>query len=141
MVKKGDYPNIPKHFSKELSEMIDLCLTNDPDKRPTASEILDKYPFNDPSGTPQSIKKQKAEKVRSNSHMDKKSCLTESGMYKVIKLPAKLEKLNEGMLPSKNYSDSTKNADSKKISYDHRFMKSRPQNRSQEAPQYNNEQG
>lgn len=57
MVKKGDYPNIPKHFSKELSEMIDLCLTNDPDKRPTASEILEKYPFNDPSGTPQSIKK------------------------------------------------------------------------------------
>lgn len=58
--------------------------------------------------------------------MDKKSCLTDSGMYKVIKLPAKLERLNDGMLPSKNYSDSTKNADSKKISYDHRFMKSRP---------------
>jgi len=55
--------------------------------------------------------------------MEKKSCLTESGMYKVIKLPAKLERLNDGMLPSKNYSDSTKNANSQKISYDHRFMK------------------
>ena len=52
MVKKGEYPSIPKHFSKELMEMIDCCLTNEPEKRPTASEILDKYPFNDPKGTP-----------------------------------------------------------------------------------------
>ncbi len=55
MVKKGEYPSIPKHFSKELMQMIDLCLTNDPEKRPTAHEILEKYPFNDPSGTPKSI--------------------------------------------------------------------------------------
>ena len=58
--------------------------------------------------------------------MDRKTCLTESGMYKVIRLPNKLEKLNEGMLPQKNYSDSVKNADGKKISYDHRYMKTRP---------------
>lgn len=55
MVKKGEYPSIPKHFSKELMQMIDLCLTNDPEKRPTAHEILERYPFNDPSGTPKSI--------------------------------------------------------------------------------------
>ena len=40
MVKKGDYPAVPKHFSKELSGMIDQCLTNDPENRPTASELL-----------------------------------------------------------------------------------------------------
>ena len=93
--------------------MIDRCLTNDPDKRPTATELLALYPFTDPDGTPQSIKKKAPLKARSNSEMDdKKTCLSESGMLKQIRLPAKLSRLNE-MLPEKKYSsgcNSTKNA-------------------------------
>lgn len=66
--------------------MIDRCLTNDPDRWPTAHELLGIYPFTDPDGTPQSIKRKAPLKMhaRSNSEMDdkKSSCLTESGMLK-----------------------------------------------------------
>jgi len=62
MVKCGEYPPIPKHFSNELAQMIDVCLTNDPNFRPTATEILAKYPFTDPTGTPTSIKEKKKPK-------------------------------------------------------------------------------
>ena len=55
MVQIGKYNQIPKHFSNELVQIIDLCLTNDPNKRPTASEILARYPFTEPGGTPTSV--------------------------------------------------------------------------------------
>lgn len=48
--------------------------------------------------------------TKANSQMDKKSALTPSGMLNEIKLPKQLEKLNQGILPAKNYVDSTKNA-------------------------------
>jgi hypothetical protein len=50
--------------------------------------------------------------------MDKKSALTPSGMLNEIKLPKQLEKLNQGILPAKNYVDSTKNAQSKKFAFE-----------------------
>jgi len=66
--------------------------------------------------------------------MEKKSCLTPSGMLKEIKLPNRLEKLNEGILPAKNYVDSTKNSSTKKIGFDDpRQIKMRPQTRSQDG--------
>ena len=62
--------------------------------------------------------------------MEKKSCLTPSGMLKEIKLPNRLDKLNE-VLPTKNYVDSTKNTSTKKIGFDEtKNMKLRPQTRS-----------
>ena len=42
--------------------MIDLCLTNDPNKRPTASDILSRYPFTEPGGTPTSVTEKEKEK-------------------------------------------------------------------------------
>lgn len=46
-VLKGDYPRIPKHFSLELQYVIDLCLTQDHVKRPTAEELLNLDYFRD----------------------------------------------------------------------------------------------
>lgn len=63
-----------------------------------------------------------------------KSALTPSGMLKEIKLPKQLEKLNQGILPGKNYVDSTKNSQSKKFAFDNtKNVKLRPQTRSQDG--------
>jgi len=35
-VQKGAYPDIPKHFSKDLAYLIKKCLTVDPMLRPSA---------------------------------------------------------------------------------------------------------
>lgn len=39
-VIKGIYPRIPKHFSEDLSQMIALMLSVDPEVRPSADDIL-----------------------------------------------------------------------------------------------------
>ncbi len=39
-VTKGHYPDIPSHFSRELSKMISLCLNTNPTLRPSAEELL-----------------------------------------------------------------------------------------------------
>jgi NIMA (never in mitosis gene a)-related kinase len=44
-VTKGTYAEIPKHFSKELSKMLSLCLNTNPRLRPTAAELLDQPAF------------------------------------------------------------------------------------------------
>jgi|TARA_B110001450_G_C17501680_1_gene432615 serine/threonine protein kinase len=46
-VTKGSYPDIPKHFSKDLGKMINLCLQVNPTMRPSAEELLTMPAFND----------------------------------------------------------------------------------------------
>jgi len=41
-VTKGHYPDIPSHFSRELSKMISLCLNTNPTLRPSAEELPEK---------------------------------------------------------------------------------------------------
>jgi len=44
-VTKSKYPDIPKHFSKGLSEVLALCLNKNPRERPTAEELLNRKEF------------------------------------------------------------------------------------------------
>lgn len=44
-VTKGTYPEIPKHFSRDLGKMIGLCLNTNPRLRPTAAELLNMPAF------------------------------------------------------------------------------------------------
>lgn len=39
-VMRGIYPKIPNTYSNKLSKIIDMCLQLDPNKRPTAKELL-----------------------------------------------------------------------------------------------------
>jgi NIMA (never in mitosis gene a)-related kinase len=45
-VTKGSYPDIPKHFSKDLSRIIGYCLQVNPQLRPTPEELLKMPVFN-----------------------------------------------------------------------------------------------
>jgi len=45
-VTKGVYPDIPRHFSRELAKMISLCLNTNPKMRPTAEELFQMPGFN-----------------------------------------------------------------------------------------------
>jgi len=38
-VTKGTYPDIPKHFSKDLGKIIGMCLNTNPGNRPSAEEL------------------------------------------------------------------------------------------------------
>jgi serine/threonine protein kinase len=51
-VTKGTYPEIPKHFSKDLSKMIQLCLNVNPVLRPSAEELLSMPAFNGGKAAP-----------------------------------------------------------------------------------------
>lgn len=39
-INKGNYPNIPKVFSKDLGKVISKMLATDPKLRPSCTEIL-----------------------------------------------------------------------------------------------------
>ena len=40
-VLRGQYPALPKSFSSDMSSMVQLMLQVDPNKRPTASQLLE----------------------------------------------------------------------------------------------------
>ena len=46
-VTKGQYPEIPKHFNKDLGKTIGYCLQVNPKLRPTPDELLAMAVFND----------------------------------------------------------------------------------------------
>jgi serine/threonine protein kinase len=52
-VTSGKYPDIPKHFSKDLSNAIKLCLNTNPVLRPSAEELLNMPCFNGGKPAPQ----------------------------------------------------------------------------------------
>ena len=39
-LQAGFYPKIPSHYSSEVNELIRVCLSQDPRKRPTIDELL-----------------------------------------------------------------------------------------------------
>lgn len=43
---------VPEECSQEVSDIIDACLQTDPDKRPTASAMLEKFNAMEDSGEP-----------------------------------------------------------------------------------------
>ena len=46
-VTRGHYPDIPRHFSRDLSKMIGYCLNTNPLLRPSAEELSNMPAFND----------------------------------------------------------------------------------------------
>ena len=46
-VTKGGYPDIPRHFSRDLATVIGKCLKTTPSLRPTAAELLELAPSKD----------------------------------------------------------------------------------------------
>ena len=44
-ILNGKYESISRKYSRDLSDLINMCLTKDPDKRPTIQEIIRLPPF------------------------------------------------------------------------------------------------
>ena len=56
-VTKSKYPDIPKHFSKNLSQMLALCLNKNPRERPSAADLLNMPAFGGEGNVPEPGKK------------------------------------------------------------------------------------
>jgi serine/threonine protein kinase len=67
-VTKGKYPDVPKHFSKGLSEVIGKCLNKNPKERPSAEDLLNLPAFGG-SGTVSESSKKMGMHRRSNSQV------------------------------------------------------------------------
>ena len=65
-VTKGGYPDIPRHFSRDLAKVIGRCLNTSPSLRPMAAELLQEAPFNGTDITAASDAKSRQHR-RSNS--------------------------------------------------------------------------
>lgn len=90
-INKGIISRIPKKFSKELSDMIKLCLTKDQKKRPSVSELLEH---------PVIVKKM-------GNEMPKQEDFIPGELWQTIKLPKNLNLLIQ-RLPKKKYRKSSK---------------------------------
>jgi hypothetical protein len=93
---KGEYLNIPKHFSNELQEAIGYCLTLNPSLRYSACDLLDLKSFSKVTDVMQKVTDYNSTSIRSQS--ENKSCLNHE-MLGTIRLPKNLGNLNNGMLP------------------------------------------
>lgn len=90
-INKGIISRIPKKFSKELSDMIKLCLTKDQKKRPSVSELLEH---------PVIVKKMGKDIARQEEAIP-------GELWQTIKLPKNLDLLIQ-RLPKKKYRKSSK---------------------------------
>lgn len=88
-INKGIISRIPKKYSKELSDMIKLCLTKDQKKRPSVSELLE-HPV---------ITK------RMNGNLPAQEDVIPGELWQTIKLPKNLDLLIQ-RLPQKKYNSS-----------------------------------
>lgn len=100
-VTRGKYPEIPKHFSQDLSKMISYCLNVNPQSRPSPEELLQMPAFN--GGKVQAEPEKKALHRRSNSQAHADRGPEKIELLKTIKLPRNLKQLNKGLLPKSNY--------------------------------------
>jgi serine/threonine protein kinase len=95
-INKGIISRIPKKYSKELSDMIKLCLTKDQKKRPSVSELLE-HPV---------ILKKMGTKIPMQED------IIPGELWQTIKLPKNLDQLIQ-RLPQKKYRDSKERRNSK----------------------------
>jgi serine/threonine protein kinase len=95
-INKGIISRIPKKYSKELSDMIKLCLTKDQKKRPSVSELLDH---------PVIVKKM-------GTKIPMQEDIIPGELWQTIKLPKNLDQLIQ-RLPQKKYRDSKERRNSK----------------------------
>lgn len=88
-INKGIISRIPKKYSKELSDMIKLCLTKDQKKRPSVDELLEH---------PVIVSKM-------GNTMPADEDVIPGELWQTIKLPKNLDMLIQ-RLPQKKYRDS-----------------------------------
>ena len=108
-VTVGRYPDIPKHFSKELSKVIGLCLNVNPLMRPSAEELaaMPELGLVDPIEA--ANERDLARKARSKIHKRSASENQQKvNLLGTIKLPRNLKQLNQGLLPKSNYDEIEK---------------------------------
>ena len=87
-VTKGTYPDIPKHFSRDLAKMVAACLNTNPRLRPSAAELLKMPGFG--GGT--SPAPSKLGHRRSNSHAETRDDEEHRiELLQTIKLPRNLK--------------------------------------------------
>jgi len=86
-VTKGSYPDIPKHFSKDLSKMIGLCLQVNPVLRPSAEDLLAMPAFNGGKQAPA----KKAQHKRANSEARADNASEKIELLNTIRLPRNLK--------------------------------------------------
>lgn len=90
-INKGIISRIPKKYSKELSDMIKLCLTKDQKRRPSVSELLEHS----------SVIK------RMENDMPRQEEVIPGELWQTIKLPKNLDQLIQ-RLPKKKYRKSSR---------------------------------
>jgi serine/threonine protein kinase len=88
-INKGIISRIPKKYSKELSDMIKLCLTKDQKKRPSVGELLE-HPVI---------------KTKMGNNIPVEEDMFPGELWQTIKLPKNLDMLIQ-RLPQKKYRDS-----------------------------------
>lgn len=88
-INKGIISRIPKKYSKELTEMIKLCLTKNPKKRPSVSELLEHPVILNKSG----------------GQFDEEEDYFPGELMETIRLPKNLDLLIQ-RLPQKKYRKS-----------------------------------
>ena len=93
-VVKGIFPNIPKHYSKDLQNAISFLLTVDPTMRPSSEELT---------------KMQWFEKRHIDIQVDDESDDSDDVLLGTIKLPKNLRQLTE-RLPSSQYERRSKHS-------------------------------
>lgn len=93
-VMKGQYPPIPKTYSKDLSTIIAQLLRVKPDERPSCEQIMHYPSFNEhlPNEIEEELNLQ---------------------MLNTIKLPRNIKMLN-GKLPKSQYEDASREASQRK---------------------------
>lgn len=87
-VTRGHYPDIPRHFSRDLSKMIGHCLNTNPLLRPSAEELAAMPAFND--GKVAEAPGRPLHR-RSNSQTEKPADANKIELLKTIKLPRNLK--------------------------------------------------
>jgi hypothetical protein len=87
-VIKGKYQRIPKAYSNDLANVIDMCLQVTPANRPTAAQLL--------------TKKEVVLHLRENGYEEEKSG-NSVNLLDTIKLPSNFNFINDN-LPSSNYN-------------------------------------
>ena len=87
-VVRGKYPAIPTHYSKDLSQMINYCLSVDPMTRPTAQELANMPKFGGSGNSNSPAKKPLNRRANSHTARDTGSKIE---LLKTIKMPRNLK--------------------------------------------------
>ena len=92
-VQNKPIPSIPKHYSRDLTDLIQYCLNKKASKRPTTSELLKHAPF----------QKYFIDGFSSKELVEKEQNIqpVNQKLLQTIKLPSDLKKLKDKLPDSK----------------------------------------